>query len=365
MESIFVLFFASDIDYARALIHGINELDKSIFFELYDGRCLILDELNTKMTFESTDLVLVEGLDEEKVMYLAEKLGMNPDLWIVEKQKKESFDCEDCKEVQINKYLSADVFLRYINHMYNKKYQKRRLDICVNSCQYVYFCSSSGGTGKTTVALGLAQELVRYHGKKVLYINYEEFDSSYKYMPQKEGFDLEFLMVSKSKKIDLSNYLLEDVYGVKYFNMGDKKNPLKCMDSRELFEFLDIINESIDFEYILIDGTEKLDEVESNLIKECHSIFQIEVQGREKIAFSKYLKQLLGTNLSNKIIYVRNFSAEEEWERKDGIIYIEYDSKIFYEKGDKTNMIHECCKINIDGEFGMGVKEMSRSLTLI
>lgn len=371
MESMFVLFVTSDMMYAKALVKAIGEVDKTVIFEIYDEKTLDLNSESLRNNSGHITLVLTEGLNEHKIEKLSRILDRNVDLCISEAHQTHDLKRVVGNEYYVNKYVSAETMLRYMNLSYNTKYKKRRNEVFDVSCQYVYFCSSCGGTGKTTVALGLAQELVRYHGKKVLYINYEDFDSSYKYLPQEEGPTLEYFMVGANREKDLESYLQEDIYGIKYFSMGNKKNPLKSLNSKELIDFLEALNADGDFEYIFIDGTERLADEEEMLLKKCNAVCQIEVDKRKKNGFSAYIKRIIGENCVNKLIHVKNFSDVGEEEKDNSINYIGYDDNIFLNKKEleigiiKDGISAKCWNIDIDGEFGVGIKELSKRFTLI
>ena len=371
MDSIFVLFIAEDIEFAKALVKSSGELDKSIVFQVFrnDFEDVDWSYEDYKKNFEHADIVVSEGSLARGIMEYPE-LNMIVDLFLADKCESNHNIEFQGEEKYIYKFASVEEILRKINLIYNSKYGRRKTQFANNSCQYVYFCSSCGGTGKTTISLGLAQELTRYHGKSVLYINFEEFDSSYRYLPTVEGPTLESFMIDGIKNKDINSYLYEDLYGVKYFNLGQNKNPLKCLSSEELLDFIDEICKSSEFQYIFIDGTINLDESEVMLIKTCNFICQIEVKNCEKCGFTKYIKKIIEGSKNNELLRIINFSQDEEWNKCDEINYIDYDNNIFLQKLDinmnENGVINpdNYCKINIDGDFGVGVKELSLLLTL-
>ena len=393
MESIFVLLIAKDLDYSCTLAKVISKTDKGIVFDIVDSSKLLESKTSIIEKMKVADIVICEG--EQCVEDMAESLSV--DAVLVDSRSRQSHHNEDTtalskvlqNSTRIYKYDNVKNICRIINFIYNKKTGRRFLVEESKTCSYVYFCSSCGGTGKTVISLALAQELTRYHGKKVLYLNLEEFDSSGIYLEKNQSETEEnilekylisrfmdhrtetFLEAMKYKdQMDVQAFLQSDIYGMFYFNIGDRKNPIKDLSAEEFFSLLDEITVKASFDYILIDGNSSLGKLEEGIIENVHLVCQIEEEKREKNAYSWYLQRLRDVRKDKKILKVYNLCRGEEWCRKEDCNYVEFDKNFFSDmniydiaNNDETTT-SKGCKINLDGDFGLSVKELSKELTL-
>ncbi len=352
MEIISIILATYDQDYAKALTKCITEDNPNLVFKLLQPEELC--ELNS---FDGIDIILSDKVLDIKSDYLM----------LLEKRS----DCnkDDLKKITLYKYDTAENIYNAIILEYCMKTGYRLFRPMLKKSQTILFCSAEGGTGKTSVALGLAQELTRYHGKKVLYISYEEFESTNSYFKEsKEKSITNYLYyIYKNKKniAPVDSFTVSDDYGVKSFSSLGGRNQLKLLNVEELSDLFNIIQENGDFDYIFIDNDTSLKEENLWLFSICDKICKIEKWGNKtkEESFIKYLKHSLGDHIFDKMITVINFFDSDECSTENmGKIFIEKDDESFSLcKNEEGN---EIININIDQEFGMGIKELSTKLTL-
>lgn len=358
MEIINVLLITSDMDYARAFTKALSEDNSSFIFTILNG-----EEPETTQDLKKFDLIL------------SDKTLQNHNEYILLREKRgENF--EELQDVKaLYKYDTAENISKELTLIYTVKTGHKFLTPLLKKSKIILFCSAEGGTGKTSVALGLAQDLTRFHGKKVLYINYEDIESTSKYFEvQEEKSITNFLYyLAKGKKTNgiIDSFTVSDDYGVRTFSSSGGRNQLKLLTVEELSQFLNIIQENGDFDYIFIDNDPSLGEENIWLISACDKICKVDKWGNntKEDCFKKYLGYLLGDRIFDKMIKIVNFfdkGQRSEVENSDKI-FIEYDEDSF-SFNEKDHGEEECTEvmiaINIDRDFGFGIKQLSTKLTL-
>lgn len=328
MDTIFVLFIAEDLEYAHRAAECVSAEDKGIVFTVADS--------SQNCDFKKFDVVVCDG----------------------SKNIENAVNISGCGTA----YELAEV----INGAYCEKHGKKRLKPLTGSTSFIYVCGSRGGTGKTETAQGLAQELCRFHGKRVLYLNFEEFETAHSYTPQAKGKELEkylFKCVLEKKAFSSfdDSYTAQNEYGVHYFSAGDGKNPLRDLSEAELLDFLQGIHKSRQYDFVIMDGTSALGEVEKLLLGFCHAVCQVERENCEKTAFLGFAKSILGSDIENKLLKVENFCMEKYDDESGGI---SANGQSLSEKRDIIR-INNLQKLSMDTDFGLGMKELSQKLTLI
>ena len=101
-----------------------------------------------------------------------------------------------------------------------------------DSCRVITFTSPSGGTGSSTMASSCAVHYAK-KGRKVLYLNLEQFGSSDLFFDAEGQFDMsDVIFALKSKKanlaIKLESCVKQDISGVYFYSQT--KNPLDMLE---------------------------------------------------------------------------------------------------------------------------------------
>lgn len=372
MEIITILLVSDDIDYANTLASCVANENKSIIFniivsaDIYDFKSLneyslilldksiLCDENVLKVLVEKDYLELVDTLDEN--------------------------DLDELNSKKIYKYDTAESISKKLTIMFCLKTGCNIMYCSNKKIKLIYFCSSAGGTGKTSIALGLAQDLVRFHGKKVLYVNNEEIESTNRYFinDDKKTMSNYLYYIEANKKLTrlVDEFTITDEYGVKSFSASKGRNPLKILNIEELARLIEIIQNNANLDYIFIDGDNTLTKESVWLTSISDIICIIEKYNNDikEDNYINYLLRLLGTQVDDKILYVTNFYHQLEEgdkqlenecfvENEKEKIYIDYDLDSFVT--GKNNEDKLLTKINIDRAFGIGIRQLSTELTLI
>ncbi|MGN0711323.1 MAG: hypothetical protein ACI4LO_06135 [Anaerovoracaceae bacterium] len=341
MDSIHVLFAADDLDYARTLAECTSAADKGIIFTIRKkGETFSTEDFDVVMYEES---LISQNRQEDGSEYA--------DICMTEKKYQSENDGK--AGIRAYKYITASDAAEMISEVYCRKFGKRRIKPLSGDTKFIYVCGSCGGTGKTETAQALAQELCRFHGKRVLYLCFEEFESEYRYMSQVKEKELGkylYRCVFEKRGFNVfdSSYTAKDDFGVSCFSVCNEKNPLKLLSEDELFEFLCGIRASGEYDYVIIDGSSNLEENELMLMKFCHGICQVERSDGEKTNFTEYIKSYFGEEILSKFIKVKNFCREDNENPEEDVI-----------------IINALENISVDTDFGLGIKELSQKLTLI
>lgn len=354
MELITILFITDDLDYARALSTCVAVENSKMFFTI----------------ISSEDFYHYPQKDEYKLILVDYMIKTEETGFIILVEVQEPFNNSNQNQ-HLYRYDTAERLSQELMLLYCKKTGSKFIKPIKGSGQTVFFCSATGGTGKTSVALGLAQELVRFHGKRVLYINYEEFQSTDKYFRPDEEKSLDFYLYYMETNNNLcriiDSFIITDSYGICTFSGSKGRNPLKLLNVQEMDKFMEMVQQAGSFDFILIDGDSSLNEETLWLISACDKICNISSSEIDikQIHYNNYLVHSLGRQIFDKTVEVINFyprETEAEFQEFPEKIYIDYDTDSFYTRENDEHL--QLITINIEKEFGDGIKRLSEKLTL-
>lgn len=214
------------------------------------------------------------------------------------------------------------------------------------------FASSSGGTGCTTVSLGVARELTRFYGRKVLYLPLSPFaDVAVHFGNSGEGHGLKkylyhFLSVEDPRRIAIEDFLVCDDYGILTFRPEQGKNPLSDDLGSDVFrEFVAALMKSGRFDVLIFDAGCGAGDIEAAVLGMCDGIGCI--CGRNDDAFEAWL--LDGSrSVCGQLLRIKNRCRDEEEE-----VTAEENT---IEIADDPAGIGE--GISLDTDFGLGIREL-------
>jgi MinD-like ATPase involved in chromosome partitioning or flagellar assembly len=268
------------------------------------------------------------------------------------------------------KYENVKKIIRSLFIIYNVLTGKSVTAISDNNCKLIAVTSSYGGGGKTSISLGLAQEFVRFRGKKTLYVNYEDCDGTWNYMDfqiekKDDSIGSYLYYLNKGRNLDVSAFLKEDEYGVFYFKPSLGRNQLKGLCADDLCLFCNRLIETNMFEYIIFDCHACLDDSTLWLLKNSFRIIYLaeKIRDSDTIDYTQrdtgaieYIENKFCCGLGEKLIkvYNKNNSMETEFENVE-TVNIETDVNSF----QTTKGIR---KINIERGFGEGVKLIANKI---
>lgn len=238
----------------------------------------------------------------------------------------------------------------------------------------ICICSASGGTGCTSVAMGISQELSRFHGKKVLYISLEEFNSTDKYFPEVkyEANNINkylYMILNKSdRKGHVSQgYMQEDEYGIFTFHPARGRNPLRELTGNEFIHFINHITKEKVFTDLILDCGNGLDDS----ILSAYQLSNINciVTGKNP-DFNRRNNYLM--TVSNRIasrdslgfLSVFNMFTEYEEEIADFIKENEKVHVIIEEDSTSFDVTDGRTVISLDKTFGKGIRDLVKCIAL-
>ncbi len=244
------------------------------------------------------------------------------------------------------------------------------------------FFSASGGCGTTSIALGSAQYLRRFEGKRPLFLSMECFPSVSGFMNDSEEEsirDIENYVYRwrKGEKAAESPeiFMLSDIFGVWTFRSGRGINPLTTMTGKEIVAFLHnpVINKK--FDSIVIDFGTTVSDAALELMKCCNRLYFVSMsernEKREESCFSYIRAKETELKGVRRIINRCTASSEEkEGDENRGGTGVEerrldlddgrhckeiriFEDPVSFRKLTEDERV---TPIDIDGVFGMGIK---------
>lgn len=263
MENISLLIVTDDKEYGRALSRAILYLCSRVLIRLAEKEEFFekVREAGEVAVLDSADMILWDGQEAEqvyggKIVLLSEKPSMavrNPGE----------------KKFCIYKYSQAQVIVAALMEIYGSLAEKRSVNICRRQTSLLAFASCSGGCGCTVLAMAAAQELCRFAGKRVLYISFEEAESTGDFMicpPGIKGVGMYLYYLFKNETAtlrsgksserqlpDMDSYIVKDDFGLEAFAPTGGRNPLKELSAGEVEAFIASVIDSGGYDVIVMD----------------------------------------------------------------------------------------------------------------
>ena len=354
MDIVNLVIFSTDSDYGLALAEALSALKGNFIIEVR-GEEKELPEIR------NFDLLIFDcdGVEANAIFRGDKRVIRLSGSWDAVIKNLEP-PCFILYKYAMAKDIASDILLYYSMLTGRKCFTQ----IDINS-KIVAFCSGTGGTGKTSVALGVGQALRRYYSKSVLYISMEEIESTLLYMNSRdEGFGicdyLYYLFKSDGTKPDSGAFMIHDKYGISAFMPDKGRNRLRELDTGHLSLFFKEISENGGYDYILIDMGECFGDEMNWLLNACHKatvVLSPDMEGNERQRrFMKYLNFAIGDRSGEVLINAVNKVTDRDNADEAGdTIYIDFDEASMV-KAD------EIFEISIDQDFGAGIKELAKRI---
>lgn len=364
MESIFVAIVTDDRAYGRSLSLGILSVCRSFIVRIYSAEEFLSEE-------REFDMVLWDG-DEAKVAYggrivfLAEKPSE------VLKSAAEKKFC-------IYKYSAAASIVAALFEIYEALTGRKAVNLKRQEVRLFAFASCEGGAGCTTVAMAAAQEFCRFQEKRVLYLSFEEYESTGDYMKSEEGvkgvavylynlfnriYSDERIMRDGQTRPFLEGHMVRDDFGIEAFAASVGRNPLRELKGDEIDRFMSSVIDSCRYDVVIMDlgpwtsraGLGCLDMAE----KICFVTKDLDRSSREQ----QYISHVIchcGEETMDKTIRVINKGCVPG-NNVDIESSIDTDNHTFISRGKAFIGEGKRIRIALEGQFGREIGELCEKL---
>ena len=366
MENIFIAIVTPDKEYGRSLSLAMLNICRGFIIRIFSAEEFLA-------AGREYDLVLWDGEEVSQVyggriIYLAEKPS-----GVAENMAEKRFS--------IYKYSTAAAMVAAVFEIYEALTGRRAVNLKKQDVRLFAFASCSGGAGCTTVAMAVAQELCRFHGSKVLYLSFEELDSSVDYFKNEAGIKgtavyLYELFSKLNKEMHgenaaaacpfLERHVVRDDFGVEAFAPSEGRNPLRELNSSEIRTFTASLIDSCRYDVIIMDvgswlsktGLKCLDMAEKICFVRDHKNASM----REEAYFSHIMCNC-GEDVLHKVIKVVNRAetgrAGDPPDRKESnaeeVIMLGICENITKEK--------DHIRLSLEGEFGDSIGNIAGKIS--
>ena len=146
-------------------------------------------------------------------------------------------------------------------------------------CKIITFSSPCGGTGTSTVAAACALHYAA-RGKRVLFLNLEDFGSSDIYFSGEGQFNMSDVIFSlKSKKANLAmkleSYVKQDKTGVFFFSQASNSLDMLELKHTEKMQLISELKMTGSYDYIIVDTDFALDKEHFDVFKESYNVIMV------------------------------------------------------------------------------------------
>ena len=236
----------------------------------------------------------------------------------------------------IYKYTSVKEIYNEIYYVCAEEFQTSRTAAAHASVVAVY--SPAGGSGKTSLAMGLAAALAEYH-KKVLYVD-AEYMQTYQWMLQEDEF-LPSRCVTQILKNEgyLFDVLKPYIRNRQFDYLPPFSNTISSFGLNATFfqKLIAEIKKQDLYDFIIVDTDSTYDETKRNLFDLADKVLLVAGEGKRYASLFKTLKQNLNYNDKSKYLIILNemrHESDPSYREESGINYdvqVEYPSFETYE----------------------------------
>lgn len=325
-----VILADSDVNYVIPLqARFIEEFSDSIDLEIItDEQYLHELFLNPQNVFL---LIVSERMYEESFT----KHGI--DYLYILTESVEGEESDDIAVERIFKYTSVkEIFNRIVSTCFRDAGQ-RVTDTKVT--KVIAICAGKGGTGKTTVALGMAAHLAQNY-KRVLYINVSELQSYQAYMENVLPIsDAEVYIKLRTGEYSCYNEMKSYIRKEGFYYLPPLKAPLFSigLGFSVYVNFIKEAQKSVEYDYIVVDVDTGFDENMMNLLDSADKAIFVMEQNYASVLATNRVAENIGGVGTDKYIFVcnkfdrtrKNYLVESGVNLKYTIAtYIDYASNI-------------------------------------
>ena len=306
------------------------------------------------------DLVLADSSDELNIR------GKN--IQLVEKQSMINKDYDD-NIYKLYKYsnvrnLAGELLFIYANLTGRKAVPMRNANARV-----VVFGAVEGGVGCTSAAMAFAQEMSRFHNKKVIYITLEEIESTMEYMDKSvSGKNIsEYLYYLFNCDNDqhfpfLESFIVTDKYGVNAFLPSPGRNLLNSLSKEEMQYFVSAVLDTGSFDVMVIDASNNLGKSAMTCYEMANNICMITKYNSLKYKEEKFLEYFMflkGEKILDRMAKIVTFCNDDAEIDNNEILRVV--CKMPYDP-DSFSACNGVREIRSDGKYGNNIKQLAEAV---
>lgn len=366
MENIFLAIVTDDKEYGRALSLAMLSICRSFIIKIFTAEAFFCQKCQA-------DVILWDGEEAKlsyggRIVYLAEK-------------SSDTVKNLPGKRFCLYKYSTAACMVASVFEIYEALTGRRAVNLRRQDVRLFAFASPLGGAGCTTIAMAVGQELCRFQGKHILYLSFEEIEStgdfiSYDLGIKGAGVYLYHLLKpdrlkwcgqdSQQKKLPfLDGYMVRDDYGMEAFAPVQGRNPLRELNTDELHRFISSLIDSGRYDVILMDLGNWLSKVSLSCLEMAERICLVASRRDSGIREAQYISHMIsycGEDILGKFVKVFNLMPKggvREDDAGEGMIdaYMDINRCGIVAKEGKTK------KILLEGAFGDDISNLAKMMT--
>ncbi len=382
MENLSLVIVTDDREYGRALGQALLQLCSGMMIRIFRKDEFFSQRHKHEISGEgaiflsSADMILWDGPEAEvsyggRIILLTEKPSMAVSDHIE-------------KRFCIYKYSQAQSIAAALFDIYSDLTGHRAVNVKRQQVRMLAFSSCCGGSGCTVAAMAAAQELCRFRGKRVLYLSFEETESTGDFMNVSSGVKgigvylyhlfkakdavLRMSQRSGSEKncLPVESYTIRDDFGVEAFAPAAGRNPLRELSEDELDIFTASVIDSGRYDVIVMDIGTGLSAVDLACLGMAEKICFVSRSSGSTSREERYLQHLIfscGEGVMDRIIKVENMTADDRADiqrsREDTAMI---DTEVYLSRSSTFLQGGEIKRIFLDGRFGQGIKLLTEKL---
>lgn len=353
MENIKIGLITNDRDYGKALGLALVDVYRNFTVTLFKSV-----PLHTEM--DKMDLVLTDRTDGITVKGKIIKL--------VDKHSQIDKNYED-NIYRLYKYSNIRNLAKELLFIYANLTGRKAIPMRNTNARIVAFGAVEGGTGCTSAAMAFAQEMVRFHGKKVIYISLEEIESTMEYIDKNvTGKNIsEYLYYLFNCESDqhfpfIESFTVDDKYGVNVFLPSPGRNLLNSLSKEEMQFYISAVLDSGGYDIMVIDLSNNLGKPAMTCYEMANNICLISRNNSliyKEERFLEYFMFLKGESIIDRILKIETFCDDEQEVVEGGML-----NTVCTLPNDRESFIicNGIREIKSDGAYGNKIRQLADSV---
>lgn len=366
MENIFLVIVTDDKEYGRALSLAMLSICRSFIIKIFTAEAFFRQKCQA-------DVILWDGEEAKRsyggrIVYLAEK-------------SSDTVKNLPGKRFCLYKYSTAACIVASVFEIYEALTGRCAVNLRQQDVRLFAFASPLGGAGCTTIAMAFGQELCRFQGKHVLYLSFEEIEStgnfiSYDLGIKGVGVFLYHLFKpdrikwgesdSRQEKLPfLDGYVVRDDYGMEAFAPVQGRNPLRELNPDELHKFISSLIDSGRYDVILMDLGNWLSKASLSCMEMAEQICFVASHRDRGIREEQYISHMIsycGEDILEKFVKVFNMMPQGGFRADDageGMV----DAYMDISRCGTIAREGKIKKVLLEGAFGDDISRLAKRMT--